>query len=107
MNVVVVVQRPEPTVVGLMVMHVVVLHDHVTETEALEQVLEALERDPAALSAAILIEQSTQRLPRRRVLPQNAGQLAACRRVRQRRRRQRQQQHSKHTHYAVHDQLSD
>jgi len=72
-NVVVVVQRPEPAVVGLMVVHVVVLHDHVTETEALEQVLEALERDPAALSAAVLIEQSTQRLPRRRVLPQNAG----------------------------------
>ena len=48
-----------------MVVDVVVDHDDMAETEALKQVLETLERQPAAVAFTVLVEQATQRLPGR------------------------------------------
>lgn len=96
--VVVVVQRAELAVVGLMVVHVVVDNHHVTETEALQQVLETLERYPAAVASAVLVEQTSQSLRGRvlRSLVENRVELVVRRHVDEGRYRQRQHQRSKH-----------
>ena len=95
---VVVVQRAKLSVVFTMVVHVVVCDDNVTETEAFQQVFETLERYSAAVSVAVLVEQTSQSLPGRVwVVP--CGRISVEKSVRLRRDRdQHRHDCNKHHH---------
>ena len=97
---VVVVQRAKLSVVFLVVVHIVVCDDHVTETEAFQQVLETLERYSADVSVAVLVEQTSQSLPGRVwVVPRGRSSVeksVRLRRDRDQHRHDREHRHPQH-----------